>query len=101
MMSLDFLENRLAHLRNRLKAVKKSLGDYGASMPQKHSLYKIRDLLPAIEKAIVKIEGSPELYGICEKCNNEIPQERLEIFPEAAFCIHCQNKKEVIYNALR
>lgn len=100
MMSLDFLEKRLTHLRNKLRAVKKSLEDYGSSMPQKHSLYKIKEMLPAIEKAIAKIEENPHFYGICENCNDEIPEKRLEIFPEATSCIHCQNKKEVVYNAL-
>lgn len=100
MMILDFLESSLIHLRNKREAVKKSLEDYGSSMPQKHSTYKIKTLLPAIENAIKKIEENPELYGICENCTDEIPEDRLKIFPEATCCIYCQNKKEVICDAL-
>ena len=28
-------------------------------------------------------------YGICERCGEPIPQERLEIRPEARFCVAC------------
>lgn len=29
-------------------------------------------------------------YGVCERCNNDIPQERLELVPEARYCIDCK-----------
>ena len=29
-------------------------------------------------------------YGICEKCGKEIPLERLEVSPEARFCLKCE-----------
>ncbi|MFD1214230.1 TraR/DksA family transcriptional regulator [Arthrobacter sp. GCM10027362] len=28
-------------------------------------------------------------YGVCERCGNKIPRERLEARPEARFCITC------------
>jgi DnaK suppressor protein len=28
-------------------------------------------------------------YGVCERCGNRIPRERLEARPEARFCIVC------------
>ncbi|NKX53147.1 TraR/DksA family transcriptional regulator [Arthrobacter mobilis] len=28
-------------------------------------------------------------YGVCERCGNRIPRERLEARPEARFCITC------------
>lgn len=28
-------------------------------------------------------------YGVCEKCQEDIAPERLEVKPEAAFCIKC------------
>ena len=28
-------------------------------------------------------------YGVCENCGNPIPAERLEIRPEARFCVSC------------
>ena len=29
-------------------------------------------------------------YGVCERCQDEIPLERLEIRPHARFCVPCQ-----------
>jgi len=29
-------------------------------------------------------------YGVCQRCNKSIPQARLEIVPEAKFCIECK-----------
>lgn len=31
-----------------------------------------------------------EKYGVCERCNNDIPQARLELVPEARYCIECK-----------
>lgn len=33
-------------------------------------------------------------YGICLKCKQEIPQERLEAIPYAFMCISCQSQSE-------
>ena len=30
-------------------------------------------------------------YGVCERCNNNIPQARLTLVPEARYCIECKN----------
>lgn len=32
------------------------------------------------------------IYGICEKCNKNIPLVRMELVPEARFCIDCEKK---------
>lgn len=29
-------------------------------------------------------------YGVCERCNKDIPQARLELVPEARYCIECK-----------
>jgi RNA polymerase-binding transcription factor DksA len=44
--------------------------------------------LAAVDAAISKIANGT--YGKCEKCGKNIPLERMEIFPEARFCIDCQ-----------
>lgn len=31
-------------------------------------------------------------YGICEKCHKSIPQARLNLIPEARFCVDCEKK---------
>lgn len=40
-------------------------------------------------------------YGICERCGNPIPPERLEIFPEARLCVSCKNELEKEQRRLR
>jgi RNA polymerase-binding transcription factor DksA len=42
----------------------------------------------AIDAALAKIAQGT--YGKCEKCGKQIPLERLNIFPEAPFCVDCQ-----------
>ncbi len=32
-------------------------------------------------------------YGICDKCKQEIPVDRLNAVPFAAYCIDCQRKR--------
>lgn len=29
-------------------------------------------------------------YGVCERCNKDIPQARLVLVPEAKYCIECK-----------
>ncbi|MGE5673029.1 MAG: TraR/DksA C4-type zinc finger protein [Mycobacterium leprae] len=35
-------------------------------------------------------------YGICEECGGPIAEERLEAFPSATCCIHCQQGREAL-----
>jgi DnaK suppressor protein len=54
---------------------------------------EIKDLekrLADIEFALKKIEKGT--YGFCEKGNEKIPLARLELVPEARYCIECKNK---------
>lgn len=58
--------------------------EYGSLLPVEHSL-EIR--LKNIESALEKIKKGA--YGKCEKCEKEIPLERLKVSPEAKFCLKC------------
>jgi len=61
--------------------------EYETLLPIEFSLEnRLRDINLALEK-IKKGE-----YGKCEKCGKEIPRERLEVCPEARFCLKCQKK---------
>ena len=42
-----------------------------------------------IDKALAKIEAGT--YGICEKCGEPIPRERLRALPYAALCVRCKS----------
>ena len=51
-------------------------------------------LLAAAESSLVelmdaRIRLDKGTYGVCENCGNPIPAERLEIRPEARFCVSC------------
>jgi len=50
--------------------------------------------LNSLVDALNKLEGNSEDYGLCEECDEEIGFKRLEIFPDAKFCIKCAEKIE-------
>ena len=59
--------------------------EYEALLPIEFSLEnRLRDINLALEKI------KKGRYGKCEKCEKEIPRERLEVCPEARFCLKCQ-----------
>ncbi len=60
---------------------------------------KSATLLEALESKLADVEHALKVieagqYGICERCGAEIPQERLEVKPEATLCIRCQAEVE-------
>jgi RNA polymerase-binding transcription factor len=49
-------------------------------------------VLGAIDAALQRIEAGT--FGICERCGNPIPAERLDALPWATLCIDCKRKQE-------
>jgi DnaK suppressor protein len=49
------------------------------------ALASIEEIDKALEKIVV---GT---YGVCEKCNENIPKERLKALPYAALCVKCKS----------
>jgi RNA polymerase-binding transcription factor len=45
-----------------------------------------------IDRALARVKESK--YGICLACRNRIETQRLEFFPEVAFCAACQETRE-------
>lgn len=45
----------------------------------------LEPMLYRVEHALDKI--SKGIYGMCEKCGAEIPQDRLQAAPEAEYCV--------------
>ncbi len=41
-----------------------------------------------IDEALIRIEKG--VYGVCDECNEEIPDARLEVYPESIRCRDCQ-----------
>ncbi|NOX61070.1 MAG: TraR/DksA family transcriptional regulator [Chloroflexi bacterium] len=48
--------------------------------------------LASIDDALRAMEEGR--YGICERCGNPIPPERLEVKPDATLCVTCQAEIE-------
>ncbi len=60
--------------------------EYDALISVEHILEaKLRDINSALKKLK---QGK---YGICEKCQKEISQQRLRICPDARLCLKCRN----------
>ena len=45
-----------------------------------------------VDEALEKIEKGG--YGICQQCDNKIPEARLDVVPFAQYCIACQSAIE-------
>jgi len=55
-------------------------------------IQRLEEKLDAVGRAIhMATKGT---YGVCEKCGETIPQERLEIVPETTFCVRCASELE-------
>lgn len=46
----------------------------------------------AVKAALAKFEDGT--YGLCESCGTRIELARLEVVPEARFCLTCQSRRE-------
>ena len=51
------------------------------------------DLIRDIDRALKLLEDGT--YGICEECNEEISEDRLNIVPFALYCQVCQETIEL------
>jgi RNA polymerase-binding transcription factor DksA len=47
-----------------------------------------------IDEALRRLYRSPETFGRCHACGDDIPFERLDALPHARFCITCKQKEE-------
>jgi DnaK suppressor protein len=50
-------------------------------------LRQAQDKLSKLKFALSKIDTDE--FGLCRKCNNEIPLMRLMLMPQSLFCVHC------------
>jgi RNA polymerase-binding protein DksA len=48
--------------------------------------------LQLIDSALARIRQGK--YGLCMKCNKQIPEERLRAIPHALLCINCKSEDE-------
>jgi DnaK suppressor protein len=47
-----------------------------------------------IDEALRRLYRSPDTFGKCHQCGNEIAYERLDALPHARYCIDCKQREE-------
>jgi DnaK suppressor protein len=47
-----------------------------------------------IDQALRRLYKSPETFGKCHNCGNDIAHERLDALPHARYCIECKQREE-------
>jgi DnaK suppressor protein len=47
-----------------------------------------------VNEALRRLYGSPDKFGHCQQCGQEINFERLDALPHARLCITCKEKEE-------
>jgi DnaK suppressor protein len=55
---------------------------------------KQAEIVQQIDRALRRLAEDPDLFGLCEECEEEIPDKRLELMPYASLCAECQAKKD-------
>ena len=53
-----------------------------------------RRFLWHIDQALRRLYKSPETFGKCHQCGDEIAFERLDALPHARYCIKCKQREE-------
>lgn len=50
--------------------------------------------LAQIDAALKRLDQDPEAFGLCEACDQAIPERRLELMPWVRHCVACQEGQE-------
>ncbi|MFM2152861.1 MAG: hypothetical protein RL199_1296 [Pseudomonadota bacterium] len=50
--------------------------------------------LEGIARALRKLREQPDLYGLCEECEEPIAAPRLKARPQVRWCLACQSERE-------
>lgn len=62
---------------------------------EQESHQRIEAELETLEKRLTDIKTALEqnengMYGVCKRCNKDIPVKRLELIPESIYCVDCE-----------
>ncbi|MCB9558508.1 MAG: TraR/DksA C4-type zinc finger protein [Deltaproteobacteria bacterium] len=57
--------------------------------------------LAQINAALAKLGDDPEMYGLCEECEEPIGEKRLSLMPYAEYCVSCQRRHDEQRGAAR
>ena len=59
------------------------------------------ELVGHVARALERLASDPDLFGLCQECEEEIPWARLEALPYATLCTACQAKRDPQRNQRR
>lgn len=100
MSQLEILEAERQKVLAQLQALREAVQievdtDPDEGDPDLHERDKNLSLIAALQRELTSVENALRAfrrgtYGICEWCGVPIPPERLEVRPEATFCVKCQ-----------
>ena len=72
------------------------IGDESVTIYNRHLLLSLseneREKLLEVDEALDRIEDGS--FGMCEECGEPISLKRLEVMPNARYCIKCQEELE-------
>ena len=72
------------------------IGDESVTIYNRHLLLSLsdneRERLLEVDEALDRIEDGT--FGICEECEESISLKRLEVMPNARYCVKCQEELE-------
>lgn len=51
-------------------------------------------MLRLVAKALKKLREAPDDFGLCEECEEEIEERRLDAMPYSDLCVDCQSKRD-------
>ncbi len=91
---LHEIENLSAQVRTGEVEIEIEEGDPEVIEREKNValLVALENRLASVRSALQAMERGT--YGICERCGQEIPIERLEVYPDASLCVKCQAEVE-------
>ena len=52
------------------------------------------EMVARIDRALRRLEETPDEFGLCRECDEEIPLRRLQLVPWAELCADCQAKQD-------
>jgi len=85
-------EDALTSQDEKIEIGDRSVSVLGQDVELERLAMKRRELR-RVDDALSRLDEG--VYGLCEDCDAEIAEERLEILPFATRCVECERRKEV------
>jgi DnaK suppressor protein len=91
LMTLGHLEKERKEVEENTDWLDRSAYESRITLLDQLNEYYITEI-NEIDRALERLNKNT--YGLCLACHNVIQAQRLELFPEAAFCAACQETRE-------